>query len=153
MKFCTGSQQQAGSRRSRPNDSLDVDSLAAISECPTCLAKNLRLESSVTRFGEFSPLWQKLTSLWQILDSLFLIWQNVEPTSANLVHYWVHFHCYWCPNIEKKSNHQVTLLESSNTIRSRTRQILSCQFSLHFTLKNFSSTFLPSILVGLRVDM
>ena len=29
---------------------------------------------SVTRFGEISPLWQKLTSLWQIFDSLFLSW-------------------------------------------------------------------------------
>ena len=29
---------------------------------------------SVTRFGEISPLWQKLTSLWQIFDSLFPSW-------------------------------------------------------------------------------
>ena len=39
---------------------------------------------SVTRFDKNSPLWQKFTSLWQILDSLFLIWQNAEPTLANL---------------------------------------------------------------------
>ena len=39
--------------------------------------------TSVTRFGEIAPLWQNFTSLWQIFDTLFLIWQNVEPT---LVH-------------------------------------------------------------------
>ena len=27
---------------------------------------------SVTRFGEISPLWKTLTSLWQIFDSLFV---------------------------------------------------------------------------------
>ena len=41
----------------------------------------------VTRFGEISPLWQNFPSLWQISDSLFLIWQNVEPTLTNLVHH------------------------------------------------------------------
>ena len=40
--------------------------------------------SSVTRFGEILPLWQKFTSLWQIFNGLFLIWQNAEPTLANL---------------------------------------------------------------------
>ena len=40
--------------------------------------------SSVTRFGEISPTWQKFTSLWQIFDGLFLIWQNAEPALANL---------------------------------------------------------------------
>ena len=42
---------------------------------------------SVTRFGEISPLWQNFTSLREILDGLFLIWQNVEPSLANLLHY------------------------------------------------------------------
>ena len=41
------------------------------------------LEISVTIFGEISPPWEKFTSLWQFFDSLFLIWQNVEPTLAN----------------------------------------------------------------------
>ena len=45
--------------------------------------------SSVTRFGEILPLWQNFTS--QIFESLFLIWQSVEPTLANLVHYWANF--------------------------------------------------------------
>ena len=33
--------------------------------------------NSVTRFGEISPL-------WQIFDCSLLIWQNAEPTLANL---------------------------------------------------------------------
>ena len=40
------------------------------------------VESSVTRFGEISPLWQTFTSIWQNFDSFFLIWQNAEPTLA-----------------------------------------------------------------------
>ena len=40
--------------------------------------------NSVTRFGELSPLWQKFTSIWQIFDSLFLIWQNAEHILAHL---------------------------------------------------------------------
>ena len=40
--------------------------------------------NSVTKFGEISPLWQKLTSLWLIFAGLFLIWQNAYPTLANL---------------------------------------------------------------------
>ena len=55
----------------------------------------------MTRFGEISPLWQKFTSLWQIFDSFFLIWQNAEPTLAILWHYWANFHCCKWPNIEK----------------------------------------------------
>ena len=47
--------------------------------------KRMRMkETSVTRFGENSPLWQKFTSIWQIFAGLFLIWQNAENTLANL---------------------------------------------------------------------
>ena len=35
------------------------------------------VSNSATRFGEILPL-------WQIFDGLFLIWQNSEPTLANL---------------------------------------------------------------------
>ena len=63
---------------------------------------------------------QKLTCIWQILDSLFLIWQNAEHTLANLWHYWASFHwCKW-PNIEKQSNHLVTLL----TLQKVSRQFI-----------------------------
>ena len=42
------------------------------------------MESSVTRFGEISPLRLEFTSLGQIFDSLFLIWQNAKAILANL---------------------------------------------------------------------
>ena len=35
-------------------------------------------EISVTRFGEISPKCQHFKSLWQLLESLLNIWQNVE---------------------------------------------------------------------------
>ena len=66
--------------------------------------------SSVTRFGKISPLWQKITSLWQILSGLFLFWQNAEPPLADLWHYWTNFPCCKWPNIEKYSNNLVTLV-------------------------------------------
>ena len=44
---------------------------------------------SVTIFDE---IWQKFTSIWQIFDSLFLFWQNAEPTLTNLRHYWANYH-------------------------------------------------------------
>ena len=59
------------------------------------------LAYSVTKLCEILPLWQKFKSLWQIFEGLFLIWQNVEPTLANLLHYWGNFHCCSWPNIEK----------------------------------------------------
>ena len=40
--------------------------------------------ASVTKFGEISPLWQRFTSLWQIFDNSFLIWQNTQLTLADL---------------------------------------------------------------------
>ena len=65
---------------------------------------------SMTRLSKISPFCQKLTSFWQIFDSLFLIWQNAEPTLANLWHYWANIHCCIWPNIEKYSNRLVTLV-------------------------------------------
>ena len=38
----------------------------------------------VTRFGETSPLWQKITSHWKFFDGLFMIWQNAVPALADL---------------------------------------------------------------------
>ena len=64
---------------------------------------------SVTRFGEILFFWQNFTSLLQIFDSLFLIWQNIEPILANLLHCWGNFHCCKWPNIEILFNHLVTL--------------------------------------------
>ena len=44
--------------------------------------------SSVTRFGEISPLWRFLKRLRHFSESLFAIWQNFEPPLAK-------FECYW----------------------------------------------------------
>ena len=57
--------------------------------------------SNVTRFGKISPLWQKFTRSRASFNGLFLIWQNAEPTLANLGHYWANFHCCKWPNLEK----------------------------------------------------
>ena len=44
---------------------------------------------------------KKFTSLLPIFYSLYLIWQNAEPTLASLSHYWANFHCCKWPNMEK----------------------------------------------------
>ena len=54
---------------------------------PTHTHPKQTLEGSATRIGKISPLWQTITSLWQKFDGLFLIWQNAEPTLANLRRY------------------------------------------------------------------
>ena len=65
---------------------------------------------SMTRFGKISPLWKKFRSLWQIFDGYFLLLQNAEPTLANLRQNWANLHCCKWPNVEKYSNHLVTLI-------------------------------------------
>ena len=56
--------------------------------------------TSVTRFGEISPLWQKFKSFWPFLESLFRIWQKFLPTLDKFICYWANFHCCKQPNIE-----------------------------------------------------
>ena len=38
--------------------------------------------SSVTRFGQFSPLWQYFESLGRFCKGLISVWPNYEPTLA-----------------------------------------------------------------------
>ena len=38
--------------------------------------------TSVTRFGEISPLWQNDLNLRPVAEGLFIIWQNFGPTFA-----------------------------------------------------------------------
>ena len=45
--------------------------------------------NSVTRFGEISLIRQNYKSLWQFFEMGLSIWQNCEPTIANLAI----FHC------------------------------------------------------------
>ena len=66
--------------------------------------------SSVTSFGEISPLWQKLKGLRQFNESLFRIWQKLLPTLAIFLYSWAIFHgCKWTNNENYKS-HLVTLV-------------------------------------------
>ena len=98
-----------------PGKFLPILPLFKASDCPNVCKQSIEStnlaprhltykDDSVTRFGEISPILQKVLSLWP-MDSWFLIWQNVEPSLANLVHYWPSFHCCWRPN----SNNLVTL--------------------------------------------
>ena len=43
---------------------------------PTYVA-GFYLPTSVTKFDEISPLWQKLKCLWQFYEGLFIIWQKL----------------------------------------------------------------------------
>ena len=66
--------------------------------------------SSVTSFGEISPLWQKLKGLRQFNESLFRIWQKLLPSLAIFLYSWAIFHgCKWTNNENYKS-HLVTLV-------------------------------------------
>ena len=44
----------------------------------------------LAKFRHFGNI---LQVFWHIFDSLFLIWQNFEPTLGNLAHYWANFYC------------------------------------------------------------
>ena len=55
----------------------------------------ITLKSSVTRFGEMTPLWQIFKALWQIFKALWQnfqglvsVEQNFEPHLANLFTMW-----------------------------------------------------------------
>ena len=54
---------------------------------------------SVTRFGEILPLGQKIKNYLAI--SWVTIWQNFEPTLANILYFWPNIHCSKWPNIEQ----------------------------------------------------
>ena len=55
----------------------------------------------MTRFGEISPLWQNLKSLWQFFEGKFSIWQHLWPILANFVCSWANFNWWKWSNIEK----------------------------------------------------
>ena len=44
-----------------------------------------------------------ILKVWQFLDSLLIIWQNVEPSLEIFQCYWAHCHCYKFANIEKSN--------------------------------------------------
>ena len=68
-----------------PQRNVKFESLGSILCFPT----------SVTSFGEISPLWQNLKSFWQLIESLFSIehtdWFLAEPEMTNIVCHWAKF--------------------------------------------------------------
>ena len=48
-------------------------------------------ESSVTRFGEISPLGQTFKNLRQTFEGLFCVWQNFKPTNGKFYNFWTNF--------------------------------------------------------------
>ena len=63
--------------------------------------KRERERYSATRFGEISLMWQQFKILWQLLESLLNIWQNLKPPLETFQCYWPHFHCSKLANIGK----------------------------------------------------
>ena len=86
-------------------------------KCSTFLKSVLPV--SVTRFGEFPPLWQNLTSLWQFCKISFCAWHHMGHTLAYTLCYWVNFLFFkWPKNkqIISPSGHTVKcLLRSKKT--------------------------------------
>ena len=56
------------------------------------------LLASVTRFGE---IWQYFESLWAISKGLNYYLAKIFAIFGKLLCFWVNFHCYKWPNIEK----------------------------------------------------
>ena len=58
--------------------------------------------TSVTRFGEMSPLWQNLQRFWQFCMSLFSLWHNFKHTMTNFRCRWAN--CHWHEGKKLKNN-------------------------------------------------
>ena len=56
---------------------------------------------SVTRLGEILPTWIFFKSLGPFIKGLYSIWQNVQPTLANLLYFWANLQCCKLANIEQ----------------------------------------------------
>ena len=69
----------------------------------------LAFEFSVTRFGEFSPLWVTIIVLWPFRKYTFSFGQNFELILANFICYWANFIVANGQTYYKQSSHLVTL--------------------------------------------
>ena len=56
--------------------------------------------SSVTRYGNISPIWQSFKSIWCIFLGMSSILQNFDHTLVKKLCYWPNFHRFW-PNVGK----------------------------------------------------
>ena len=64
--------------------------LAAAAAAACLLASSVTSVAKCCHFGK----------ILQSFEGLFLIWQIIKTTLANLLHYWAKFHCYKWPNID-----------------------------------------------------
>ena len=55
--------------------------------------KRKKERSSVTRFGEISPFWQHVKSLWPMFEGLFCLGQNFVITLAIFFCFLANYHC------------------------------------------------------------
>jgi len=81
--------------------------------------KTLQLRISVPRFGEISPLWHHIKSLWLFFETVFCIWQNVDPASGFLFWHWANFIAVNGQISNKKFSQLVTLVESTKALFTR----------------------------------
>ena len=84
----------------------------------------LQTTTSVTRFGEISPIWQYSASLCIISKSLHQYLAKFYTVFGKLLCFWANFHCYKLPNIEKLPIHLVKLT-TTNTARKSCRSLHS----------------------------
>ena len=88
-------------------------------------------ESSVTRFGEISPLWHNFKNLWDIFEGLFCAWENVDPGVAKMFYSWASFNCCGWSNTLKQFIHLVTLVENKLNIDRKKPLKVTIQFCHH----------------------
>ena len=91
------------------------------------------LGSSVTRFGEISPLRHKVEQLWPLWKGSFCIWQNFEHNFVNFIYLAHSHHCNW-PNRYLTSN----LAIWSHCLAGRRRRRQRAHHPRHFPARNES---------------
>ena len=80
--------------------------------------------TSVTRFGEISPLWQNFKSLDNFKKALSGIWQKNLPTLAQNS-YWGNSNSIKCPNIEQ------IIWPSGHTAQFQCHDAVTCGTQCH----------------------
>ena len=109
-----------------------------------CRDVNTANADSVTRFSEISPLRQILKSVWSILEWLFSICQNCEPTLANILYFWAIFHRSKWPNFENNraiwSHWMHTSPQHTIGKISKCKQFMSAQSHKCSMIMNYVST-------------
>ena len=88
----------------------------------SCLSLSLSLSGRVTRFAKFGKSLQVFVKTsCQLISYLSNCWAYF----GKMQHYWANWNCSKWPNIEKKSNHLVTLLSDNRARRPKTSDQLT----------------------------